>query len=679
MRNSKGLKFSYLVVLFICIATFFSGMITSVMSMSSGSMGTITSYMHDNKKLIESDFYKSRYFDVDYLSHLIYWTTSSVMDEVEKNSFDTDRDRIREQIGDVISNTKYLVINDDTKEYYSNTDYNTPKAFEDNLKGQCDLIIKIKDYRVVNYTKNLEGKIYKNNIDITNRLSRTSEIKDGEIYVSIPKNIDGEDYLNYLKSSFVNTGNLLKVMIIVESSSLILGIVAMILYKRNRSYLFDNDSIWLKLSKLVPLEFYGFTLFLSIVLLMQSIDGYYDLLTGSIGYYDLLTGSIWCFLSIGYMLTVAYIFNRQINSYDNKLDFFKTTFVYRAYKLITKLYKKTLKLTRSMALAKRIIILAIVCIVANVFMMIFAINDYNILIAMIASVVTIGGFAYYVLKKLSYLSYIMDGTQRIKNGDIHHKLQLIGEDNFTTLADNINNIRDGLDKAIDSQLRSERMKSELITNVSHDLKTPLTSIINYIELIKKEENITPEYLKDYVNVLDSKSKRLKVLIEDLFEASKASSGNIELNMEKIDIIQLLRQSIGELEEKLSEANLDLKINVPEEKVYVRADGRRLYRVLENLLSNISKYSLPNTRVYIDITEIGGRVKLIMKNISSYELNFDPEEIMERFKRADDSRNTEGSGLGLAIARDLVKLQGGEFAIDIDGDLFKSIIEFDSIK
>ena len=679
MRKSKGLKFSYLVVLFVCIATFFSGMITSVMSMSSGSMGTITSYMHDNKKLIESDFYKSRYFDVDYLSHLIYWTTSSVMDEVEKNSFDIERDEIREQIGDVISNTKYLVINDDTKEYYSNTDYNTPKAFEDNLKGQCDLIIKIKDYRVVNYTKNLEGKIYKNNIDITNRLSRTSEIKDGEIYVSIPKNIDGENYLDYLKSDFINMGNLLKIMIIVESSSLILGIVAMILYKRNRSYLFDNDSIWLKLSKLVPLEFYGFTLFLSIVLLMQSIDGYYDLLTGSIGYYDLLTGSIWCFLSIGYMLTVAYIFNRQINSYDNKLDFFKTTFVYRAYKLITKLYKKTLKLTRSIALAKRIIILAIVCIVANVFMMIFAINDYNILIAMIASVVTIGGFAYYVLKKLSYLSYIMDGTQRIKNGDIHHKLQLIGEDNFTTLADNINNIRDGLDKAIDSQLRSERMKSELITNVSHDLKTPLTSIINYIELIKKEENITPEYLKDYVNVLDSKSKRLKVLIEDLFEASKASSGNIELNMEKIDIIQLLRQSIGELEEKLSEANLDLKINVPEEKVYVRADGRRLYRVLENLLSNISKYSLPNTRVYIDITEVEGRVKLIMKNISSYELNFDPEEIMERFKRADDSRNTEGSGLGLAIARDLIKLQGGEFAIDIDGDLFKSIIEFDSIK
>ena len=182
MRKSKGLKFSYLVVLFVCIATFFSGMITSVRSIGSSSMGTITSYMHDDKKFIESDFYKSRCFDVNYLSHLIYWTTSSVKDEDEKNN-DVDRDETREQIGDIISNTKYLIINDNTKEYYSNTDYNTPKAFKDNLKGQCDLVIKIRDYRVVNYIKNLEGKIYKNNIDITDKLLRKPKIKDGEIKV----------------------------------------------------------------------------------------------------------------------------------------------------------------------------------------------------------------------------------------------------------------------------------------------------------------------------------------------------------------------------------------------------------------------------------------------------------------------------------------------------------------
>ena len=149
-------------------------------------------------------------------------------------------------------------------------------------------------------------------------------------------------------------------------------------------------------------------------------------------------------------------------------------------------------------------------------------------------------------------------------------------------------------------------------------------------------------------------------------------------MEKIDITQLLRQAIGEMEEKLSKANLDLKLRVPEEKTYIMADGKKLYRVLENLLSNISKYSLNNTRVYIDIIEEDDKVKLLMKNISSYELNFDPEEIMERFKRADESRNTEGSGLGLAIARDLVNAQGGRFEIDIDGDLFKSVVEFNLI-
>ncbi|MDZ4910416.1 two-component sensor histidine kinase, partial [Clostridium perfringens] len=169
------------------------------------------------------------------------------------------------------------------------------------------------------------------------------------------------------------------------------------------------------------------------------------------------------------------------------------------------------------------------CIVVDLFLMIIAIDSYNPFIAIISSALTIGGLSYYVLKKLWYLSYIMDGAQRIKNGDIHHKLKLIGEDNFTTLADNINNIRDGLDKAIDNQLKSERMKSELITNGSHDLKPPVTAIIKYVELIKKEENISPEYLKDYVNVLDSTSRRLKILIQDLFEASKASSGNIELN------------------------------------------------------------------------------------------------------------------------------------------------------
>ena len=673
MRKSKVFKFICLVISFICISAVLS-IIPTALNMNDNNITSIfVSNMNNGALGINSNFYMSRAFDNNLMGYLTEISSSSVVDlnNQDKKTLDHLKEKKKaSQSGlNEIKNADYFIINTDTKEINTNTRYKTVKEFENNVDGECYVKVSSKNYNI-SYIKNIEKDEYKT-ANVNSELGYAMAVPNCEIYVSIHKDFYNNsrywDYISQVRQNFdenIIYAEIIGISIIV---AIILGGISIFLYKINKSVLFDKDSFWLKLSKFIPLELYALGLFFTFIFFSQ---GFYN---------EMFVTFIISFLSIGFLLTVLYIFNRQLNSYDNKLDFFKTTFVYRAYKLITKLFNKTLQLTRSITLAKRIIILAIVCIVVNVFMIIYAIEDYNEFIGILAPIITIGGFTYYMLKKLSYLSYIMDGTQRIKNGDIHHKLQLIGEDNFTTLADNINNIRDGLDKAIDSQLRSERMKSELITNVSHDLKTPLTSIINYIELIKKEENITPEYLKDYVNVLDSKSKRLKVLIEDLFEASKASSGNIELNMEKIDIIQLLRQSIGELEEKLSEANLDLKINVPEDKVYVRADGRRLYRVLENLLSNISKYSLSNTRVYIDITEVEGRVKLIMKNISSYELNFDPEEIMERFKRADDSRNTEGSGLGLAIARDLIKLQGGEFAIDIDGDLFKSIIEFDSIK
>ncbi|WP_270532064.1 HAMP domain-containing sensor histidine kinase, partial [Paraclostridium sordellii] len=327
--------------------------------------------------------------------------------------------------------------------------------------------------------------------------------------------------------------------------------------------------------------------------------------------------------------------------------------------------------------------LIIVIIAGIIFMFLFIIGyGYNPLFMLILTVgyitlslVIITGI---ILNKVDYLDKIIKGTKEIKNGNINHKIEVNGKDTLAIFAQDINNLSEGLENAIDEKFRSERMKAELITNVSHDLKTPLTSIINYVDLIKKEENIEPEYLKDYINVLDNKSKRLKVLIEDLFEASKASSGNIELNIEKLDLNQLLRQSIGENEEKISKANLDLKVNLPKEQIYINCDGKRMYRVFENLLINISKYSLHNTRVYIDMKLEEEKVYISFKNISAYELNFEADEIIERFKRGDLARNTEGSGLGLAIARDLVELQGGDFDIQIDGDLFKVNVVFNKI-
>ena len=278
-----------------------------------------------------------------------------------------------------------------------------------------------------------------------------------------------------------------------------------------------------------------------------------------------------------------------------------------------------------------------------------------------------------LIKDLVYLDKIMVGAKAAAEGKLNYKIDEKGRGHLRELAHDINNIKDGLKKSVENEMKSENMKTELITNVSHDLKTPLTSIINYIDLLKRE-NIEPENARDYVNILDKKSQRLKVLIEDLFEASKAASGAMELNIAKIDIGQLLKQALGENDERFKDNRLEVKLNIPDDKIFIDGDGKRLYRVFENLISNIVKYSLSNTRVYIDMFKENDEVNIVMKNISAYELSFDTNEITNRFKRGDASRSTEGSGLGLAIAKSIVELHNGSFKIEADGDLFKSIIK-----
>ena len=226
--------------------------------------------------------------------------------------------------------------------------------------------------------------------------------------------------------------------------------------------------------------------------------------------------------------------------------------------------------------------------------------------------------------------------------------------------------------SVEEQMKSEKMKTSLITNVSHDLKTPLTSIINYIDLLKRE-NIENDKVKGYIEILAQKAERLKVLTEDLVEASKASSGNIKLELAKIDIVELLNQTAGEFDEKLTSIKLEQIINLPKSPVIVMADGARLWRVFENLYSNITKYTLSGTRVYIDMEVSSNEIIISMKNVSKYPLNMDPIELTERFIRGDVSRSTEGSGLGLAIAKSFMELHGGKLDIKIDGDLYKAIL------
>ena len=278
----------------------------------------------------------------------------------------------------------------------------------------------------------------------------------------------------------------------------------------------------------------------------------------------------------------------------------------------------------------------------------------------------------YIDKWKKDYNKILEKTKEISNGNLDSKDD---EDCgfFNPMRDELNNIQKGFKAAVEEEVKSQRMKTELISNVSHDLKTPLTSIIAYVDLLKGEED--EEKREAYLETLERKSQRLKHLIEDLFEVSKATTGNINLNIMDVDISYLMKQVVLELDDKINEAGLDIRLSLPEEKVILPLDGQRTYRVFENLIINVVKYALPNSRVYIDIKERRENIDVIIKNISADEITFNINEISDRFVRGDKSRNTEGSGLGLAIVKSFVELQGGKFHIEVDGDLFKAIISF----
>lgn len=271
---------------------------------------------------------------------------------------------------------------------------------------------------------------------------------------------------------------------------------------------------------------------------------------------------------------------------------------------------------------------------------------------------------------------VMEGIGKIASGDLEYKIdesELKGDNK--KFAQAVNTIGEGLHNAVDESMKNERLQADLITNVSHDIKTPLTSIINYVDLLKRED-LQNERAQNYIKVLDSKSQRLKQLAEDLVEASRISSGNINLDMVRINLVELVHQTEGEFAERFEERGLKVISNLPKESVAILADGRRIWRVLENLYQNVAKYAMERTRVYVDLQADGKKVVFSIKNISENPLNIEADELTERFIRGDVSRSTEGSGLGLSIAQNLTTLMGGTFQIYLDGDLFKVMIGFE---
>lgn len=295
---------------------------------------------------------------------------------------------------------------------------------------------------------------------------------------------------------------------------------------------------------------------------------------------------------------------------------------------------------------------------------------------LLVSMIALDGFVgVFLFRHNAEQGEIVEGIKRIRDGEVEFKLDadtLHGSSR--ELADAVNNIGEGIKKAVSTSMKDEQMKTDLITNVSHDIKTPLTSIINYVDLLKRLK-IQEEPAKGYIEILDGKAQRLKQLTDDLVEASKISSGNIVLDMEKLNLTELLNQGIGEFSERMEECRLTVVFESGDAPAYIYADSSRMWRVVENLFNNVCKYALEGTRIYIDVVRREERVEVSVKNISRQQMNIRSEELTERFIRGDSSRTTEGSGLGLYIAKSLVQVQGGGFEILLDGDLFKTVFSF----
>lgn len=343
------------------------------------------------------------------------------------------------------------------------------------------------------------------------------------------------------------------------------------------------------------------------------------------------------------------------------------------------------KLTNSFAILpmvwKGVLLLAAVGLI-NVFLFILVIDTYNSMFFILLMMLFDMWILWKYLDILREMFWLHEGAKRIASGDLDYQLPTeMMKWEFKAHGEALNTIRSGIDaaveervKAVEERIKSDRMRSELLTNVSHDIKTPLTSIINYVGLLKKEE-VPGEKAREYIDVLDRQSIRLKKLLEDLLEASKASTGNITVNAAPTNVGELLRQVVGEYTEKLADAQLEPIITLPSENATIYADGRLLWRVFDNLMANIVKYAMPQTRVYLDLRSDAKMTAAAVKNVSRDRLNIPADELMERFVRGDTSRATEGSGLGLSIAQSLTELMGGTFSLMIDGDLFKVEVRF----
>ena len=601
-------------------------------------------------KYINADFYKS--YELEQVLYEI--ATQSVYTVVGDNASEKMLD-YRTESRNMISNyttANVFVINNDSKEVYYNNISDIDKylktvtesyhsVYEINFKDKTMYLLNDNNDKVRVSTNNFGNLAQTRKEDVTTYIAIpfTSDIIDmKDININEPLYVRYKEFTKNIEDASFFIGFKMIALAIIIISYLVISIL------ENKEL---NKKNILKNILLISLAFL-------MSLLQSKIYGW------SIWYYFINTGLLYLIYYFGFKILEE---NRKNNIHPK--DY--------AHNLMVKLTSLKMNNKKIYTITKYVWIF-IPLVIIQVIIMFYELSEFAMYTAPLLSIALCVISIFIIKDKVNKIEQIRSGIDKIKNGNIEHKIEIKKDLLFDDIVKDINEIGKTINIAVEERLKSERMKNELITNVSHDLKTPLTAIINYISLMKKED-IQPKHLKDYVQVLDKRSQRLKILIEDLFEASKIGSNNIELNLEENDINQLLTQTLVEMEDYINESKLDFIVNTPDKEVYILADGKKTFRVFENIISNILKYSLEKTRVYIDLVESDKKVHISFKNISKHQLNFDPDEITERFTRGDLSRNTEGSGLGLAIAKGLVQAQGGELKVDIIGDLFVVNIDF----
>ncbi len=469
------------------------------------------------------------------------------------------------------------------------------------------------------------------------------------------------------------------VAILTAVMSLIAGLFFMLFLMKSvgENYRGNDDRRTFAL-KAVPLDLAAVVLAAACIgIICEGIYGISDLISNNM---DLMIAAVIALAIAATVIVTGFVLLMTARVKLGK--WWHSTVIYQCIRLLKWLYGKIEEMFVMIPIVWRTSLILAGCLILNILLTIvisesmwFGNSAFGILLWIASAAVV----SYATIRFAVGLKKLKEGGRHLADGDLEYNIDPRGLwFDLKEHAENLNSIGKGMENAVAVKMQSERFKNELITNVSHDLKTPLTSIINYVDLLKKEEPEN-EKISEYIDVLDRQSQRLKRLTEDVVEASKVATGNVKMDMVPCQVGTLMAQLMGEYSEKAEENDLIFVMDIPKDDVSIMADRRSMWRVLNNLLSNICKYSLPGTRVYQTIDRRDGNVIITYKNISKYELNISGKELTERFMRGDKSRHTEGSGLGLSIAQNLVELQEGSFDIIIDGDLFKVKMEFKELK